>query len=313
MGGVQDMIRFMIERVFGLLGVLFVISIVTFVIMHAIPGGPFDIEQMPLSPDAVALVKAKYGLDRPLYEQYAKYMWSALHGDLGTPFQSPSETVAGLIGRTWKTTAVLGATAMVLAYVIGIPLGLVAAVNQNTWIDYVATVLAVLGVVLPSFVVAMLLILVFSQWFSLVPTGGWGESWRQALLPVIAYSFSILPIVARYVRSTALEVLRSDFVRTARAKGLSQRAVLQRHVLRNTLTPLVTITGPLLAWALTGSFFIETIFRIPGMGLYFTKSALERDYPMIMALTLLFAVVITLVYLISDLAYAWIDPRVRIH
>jgi hypothetical protein len=175
-----------------------------------------------------------------------------------------------------------------------------------------ATTIAVLGVVTPSFVVALVLILVLSLGLQLLPTGGWGDSWQQAIMPVLAFSFGLIAIVARFTRSSVIEVLRSDFIRAARAKGLSQGAVLRRHVLRNALTPVVTIAGPMFAGVITGSFFIETIFRIPGIGQYFTTSAFQRDYPMIMALTLLYAALITLVYFITDLVYAWIDPRVRV-
>jgi peptide/nickel transport system permease protein len=305
-------LRYILIHLAGLLGVLIVISVLTFAVMHAIPGGPFDEAEMPVSKETKAALNAKYGFDRPLHEQYARYLWAVVHGDFGVPFQSPSETVIGLIGRTWKVSVLLGGAAMLLAVAIGIPLGFLAAVKQNTWIDYTASVLSVLGVVLPPFILAMLLVYVLSLQLKLLPTGGWGDSWQQLIMPVAAFSFGIIARIALYTRTSVLEVLRSDFVRTARAKGLSQRAVLRRHVLRNSLTPLVTISGPLLAGAITGSFFVETIFRIPGIGLYFTRSALERDYPMIMALTLLFAALITGVYFFTDLLYAWIDPRVRI-
>ena len=306
------MIRYTAQRFLGLIGVLFVISILTFVIMHAIPGGPFDPYQMPVSPSTQKYLDAKYGFDKPLYEQYAKYMWAALHGDFGIPFQSPSETVTGLIARTWKVSVILGGIALLISYSLGILLGFIAAMYQNTWIDYLSVMFAVLGIVAPSFVVSLLLLYIFSIWLDLLPTGGWGDSWKQIVMPVLAFSFGLTAIVARYTRSSVIEVLRSDFVRAARAKGLSRTAVLQRHVLRNALTPIVTIAGPMFAGVITGTFFIESIFRIPGIGMYFTQSAFERDYPMIMALTLLFATLIVTIYFVTDLVYAWIDPRVRI-
>jgi ABC-type dipeptide/oligopeptide/nickel transport system permease component len=305
-------IRYIAQRFLGLVGVLFVISVVTFVIMHAIPGGPFDPYQMPVSPSTQQYLDAKYGFDKPLYEQYARYMWAALHGDFGIPFQSPSETVIELIARTWRVSVILGGIALLLSYSLGILLGFIAAVYQNTWVDYLSVTFAVLGIVAPSFVVSLLLLYVFSIWLDLLPTGGWGDSWQQIVMPVLAFSFGLTAIVARYTRSSVIEVLRSDFVRTARAKGLSRTAVLQRHVLRNALTPIVTIAGPMFAGVITGTFFIESIFRIPGIGMYYTQSAFERDYPMIMALTLLFAALIVTVYFVTDLVYAWIDPRVRI-
>jgi peptide/nickel transport system permease protein len=304
-------LRYTLIRFCGMLAVLLAISMVTFVIMHAIPGGPFDAFKMPVSPQTLRNLNAKYGFDKPLYEQYLRYMWAALHGDLGVPFQSPGETVVGLLSRTWKVSAIIGGVSLIIAYGVGMPLGLISAVKQNTWVDYAATSLAILGVVTPSFVVALVLILVLSLGLQWLPTGGWGESWQQAIMPILAFSFGLIAIVARFTRNSAIEVLRSDFIRAARAKGLSQRAVLRRHVLRNALTPVVTIAGPMFAGVITGSFFIETIFRIPGIGQYFTTSAFQRDYPMIMALTLLYAVLITVVYFVTDVVYAWIDPRIR--
>jgi ABC-type dipeptide/oligopeptide/nickel transport system permease component len=305
-------LRYTVVRLAGMLGVLLAISMLTFVIMHSIPGGPFDALKMPVSATTLRNLNAKYGFDRPLYEQYLRYMWAALHGDLGVPFQSPGETVVGLLGRTWKVSAIIGGVSLALAYALGMPLGFVSAVRQNTWVDYAATTIAVLGVVTPSFVVALVLILVLSLGLQWLPTGGWGDSWQQAIMPVLAFAFGLIAIVARFTRNSVIEVLRSDFIRAARAKGLSQSAVLRRHVLRNALTPVITIAGPMFAGVITGSFFIETIFRIPGIGQYFTTSAFQRDYPMIMALTLLYGALITMVYFITDLIYAWIDPRVRI-
>ena len=306
------MLRYVVSRFLGLIGVLFVISVITFIIMKAIPGGPFTEFQMPVSENTMRLLKAKYGFDKPLYEQYARYVWAALHGDFGIPFQSPGETVTGLLARTWQVSVILGGISLLVAFVVGMLLGFISAIRQNTWLDYGATVFAVLGVVTPIFVVALLLMLTFSIWLGWLPTGGWGDSWQQAIMPILAFSFGLTAVVARFTRTSVIEVLRSDFVRTARAKGLSQRAVLWRHVMRNALTPLVTIGGPMFAGVITGSFFVETIFRIPGIGMYFTTSAFQRDYPMIMALTLAYSALITAVYFFSDLIYAWIDPRVRI-
>jgi ABC-type dipeptide/oligopeptide/nickel transport system permease component len=306
------MLRYTLIRLAGMLGVLIAISMLTFLVMHAIPGGPFDPMKMPVSATTQKNLDAKYGFDKPIYEQYLRYMWAALHGDLGVPFQSPGETVVGLLGRTWKVSAIIGGISLIIAYVLGMFLGFISAVRQNTWVDHAATTIAILGVVTPSFVVALVLILVLSLGLQLVPTGGWGDSWQQAVMPILAFSFGLVAIVARFTRNSVIEVLRSDFVRAARAKGLSESAVLWRHVLRNALTPVVTIAGPMFAGVITGSFFIETIFRVPGIGQYFTTSAFQRDYPMIMAITLLYAALITVVYFVTDLLYAWIDPRVRV-
>jgi ABC-type dipeptide/oligopeptide/nickel transport system permease component len=304
------MIKYLITRVVGLIGVLFVVSIITFSLMHAVPGGPFDEEKMPLSAEAKANILRKYGLDKPLYEQYARYMWNALQFDFGIPFQSPGETVTDLISRTWPISMQLGGMGLAIAFSFGILLGIISAVKQNTWMDYGTTALATLGFTVPPFATSILFIVVFATIYRILPTGGWGgpETW---IMPVIVYALGPMAIIARYTRSSFLENLRADYVRTARAKGLKETSVLAIHVMKNSLIPLLTIMGPMLPGVLTGSLFVEGIFRIPGLGQFFVTSIFERDYPMIMALTLLVAVLIGVTYLITDILYAFVDPRVR--
>ncbi len=304
------MIRYIIYRIVGLVGVLFLVTVITFSLMHAVPGGPFDEEKMPLSAEAKANILRKYGLDRPLYEQYGRYMWNALQFDFGIPFQSPGETVTDLIARTWPISMQLGGMGLAVAFSFGILLGILSAIRQNTWVDYSTTVIATLGITVPSFAISILFIVLFATIWRVLPTGGWGgpETW---IMPVIVYALGPMAIVARYTRSSILENLRMDYVRTARAKGLKERSVLFIHVLKNSLIPLLTIMGPMLPGVMTGSLFVEGIFRIPGLGQFFVTSIFERDYPMIMALTLLVAVLIGIVYLITDILYALVDPRVR--
>jgi ABC-type dipeptide/oligopeptide/nickel transport system permease component len=305
------MLRYVLTRVVGLAGVLLVVSIVTFLLMHAIPGGPFDEGQMPLSVETRAAIAAKYHLDRPLHEQYLSYMGAALRLDFGIPFQSPGETVAQLIGRTWPVTAHLGLMTIALAFVVGLPLGIVAAVRQNSWIDYLATVFSLFGFITPHFVIGIGLILLFTNLLGWLPTGGW-DTPSQWIMPTLAYAAGPSAIVARFTRASVVDVIGADYVRTARAKGLSGWAVLLKHVLKNALIPMLTIAGPLVADLITGSFFVETIFRVPGLGKYFTTSIFARDYPMIMACTLLWAAIIAVAFLVTDALYSVVDPRVRL-
>lgn len=305
------MARYLLGRLAGIVVVLFIVSVVIFLLMHAIPGGPFDEDKVPLSPAAKANYLAKYGLDKPLPEQYVRYMANALRGDFGVPFQSPTETVTGLIGRTWPVSAMLGLVTLLVALPLGFLLGVLAAMRQNTWVDYVASSTATLGLTVPNFVVAVWLVLLFAVQWRLLPTGGWGE-WYHYILPVAALALAPLALTARYTRISILEVGRADYIRTARAKGLSKPQILWRHTLRNALIPLLTVLGPQIPNLITGTIFIESIFRVPGLGKFFVTSILRRDYPMIMALLLLVAVVWSLVYLITDILYVIVDPRVRL-
>jgi len=305
------MLRYILTRLVGLAGVLLVVSIMTFLLMHAIPGGPFDEGQMPLSVEARAAIARKYNLDKPLHEQYLSYMGAAVRLDFGIPYQSPGETVTELIARTWPVTAHLGLMTIALAFVVGLPLGIIAAVRQNSWVDYLATGFSLFGFITPHFVIAIGFILLFTNLLGWLPTGGWDEP-RQWIMPTLAYAAGPSAIIARFTRSSVVDVIGADYVRTARAKGLSGRAVLMKHVLKNALIPMLTIAGPLVADLITGSFFIETIFRVPGLGKYFTTSIFARDYPMIMACTLLWATVIAIAFLITDTLYSVVDPRIAL-
>lgn len=306
------MARYLLGRLAGVVIVLLIVSVVIFLLMHAIPGGPFDEDKVPLSPAAKANYLAKYGLDKPLPEQYLRYMANALRGDFGVPFQSPTETVTGLIGRTWPVSAMLGLVTLLVAIPLGFLLGVLAALRQNTWVDYLTSTTATLGLTVPNFVVAVWLVLLFAVQWRLLPTGGWG-AWYHYIMPVTALALAPMALTARYTRISILEVSHADYIRTARAKGLSSPQILWRHTLRNALIPLITVLGPQIPNLITGTIFIESIFRVPGLGKFFVTSILRRDYPMIMALLLLVAVVWSLVYLITDILYVIVDPRVRLN
>lgn len=296
-------------RLLGMVGVVLFVSVVTFIIMHAIPGGPFDEDKMPLPPEVKQAILRSFGLDKPLWHQYLLYLWNILHLDFGHSYQSPGETVIQLIGRVWPVSMQLGAMALAMAIPGGLSLGILAAVRQNSWIDYLTTLLAILAIITPHFVLAITLILVLSTALGLLPTGGW-ERPEQWIMPVIAYSLGPLGIIARYTRTAMLEAIQLDFVRTARAKGVSEFSVIMKHVFKNAQLPLLTIIGPMFPNLLTGSIFVEGIFRVPGLGQFFVTSVYERDYPMIMALALLASILVAWVYLVTDLIYIWVDPRI---
>lgn len=320
------MTRYILGRLASLLFVLFAVSIINFSIMHAVPGGPFDEEKQPLPPAAKANILRKYGLDKPLWQQYINYMSNAVRFDFGIPFQQPTSTVTELIAEKWPITAQVGLVTLTLVFGLGTTLGLLAAYNQNSWLDNALTFFAMLGITMPNFVLALMLLLTFAVRFDWLPMRGWGDStcllkaagWETGyfcsdwILPVIAYALSPIAVVARFTRASVIDTIRSDYVRTARAKGLGERMLMTRHVLRNALIPLVTIAGPMIPDIMTGSIFIESTFAINGLGKYFVTSAFNRDYPMIMAISFLIAGLWGLVYLMTDIVYTWIDPRIRL-
>ena len=304
------MVRYVLARLAGLLFVLLILSAITFTLMHGIPGGPWEYGQRPFSEEQIAALEAQYGLDKPLWQQYTIWLSGVVRLDFGDSFEYPGESVSGLIARTWPVTLHLGLMAIILSFSVGIPLGIIAALRQNTWIDYVATLVSIFGYVTPHFVWGIFFILVFSLALDWFPTGGW-DGPRTWVLPVIAYSLAPIAAIARYTRASVIEALHADYVRTARAKGLGKRTVVGRHVMRNAMLPMITVLGPIIPDLITGSIFIEAIFRVPGLGRFWVSSTFERDYPMIIGLVMLWAVLIAITYLITDILYAFVDPRVR--
>ncbi len=305
------MARYLLGRTAGLIFAIFAASLITFLLMHSVPGGPFDETKMPLPPEAKANIMRKYGLDKPVLEQYARYMWNVLQGDFGIPFQSPTETVTGLIRRVWIPTIQLGLMTVFISYSLGLTLGIVAALRQNTWIDYSVSLLATSGMTVPSFVIATWLVLIFAVRLGWLPTGGWGEP-KHYIMPVLAYTLLPMALVARYTRVSMLEVLYADYVRTARSKGLKERSIVLGHVFKNASIPLITVLIVFIPDLLTGSIFIESVFRVPGLGRFFVTSTFQRDYPMVMALILLIAVLWGVTYLVADVLLTVVDPRIRL-
>jgi oligopeptide transport system permease protein len=291
--------------------VVFVVSVITFSLMHAAPGTPFQpTSDRPIPPSVIEALENQFGLNKPMWEQYLSWMGNMLQGDLGPSYRIRGRDVQQIIGDNVWTSIQLGTMAFGLAVIVGIPLGVIAALRQNKWPDYAATFVSVIGIATPSFVLAVLLILVFSvnlHWF---PTQGWRgpEYW---VLPTIALSGYGIAQVGRYTRASMLEVTRRDYVRTAQSKGLKERTIVTVHMLRNAFIPVVTILGPLLAGLVTGSFVVESVFAIPGIGRFFVDAIFQRDYGIIMATTMLYAVLIAVMNLVVDVAYAWIDPRIR--
>jgi ABC-type dipeptide/oligopeptide/nickel transport system permease component len=305
------MLKYVTKRLASLIFSIFAVSLITFFLMHSVPGGPFAFEKQPLPEFAMQNILRKYGLDRPVWEQYLRWVWSMLHGDFGIPFQAPLETVTQVIARTWPVTIQVGVPTVLVAFSLGLSLGAIAALKQNTWLDNLVTFGATLGMTVPNFVVAMWLVMLFSIKLRWLPTGGWGEP-KHLIMPVIAYSIGPMAVIARMTRTNMLEVIRSDYVRLAYARGIPRQLVVLRYVLRNALIPLITILLPIIPDLLTGSIFIETAFAVPGLGRFFTTSALQRDYPMIMACMMLVAVLWGLTYLLTDVLYTVVDPRVRV-
>ena len=304
------MLRYIAGRVASLAMSVTALSVVVFALMHSVPGGPFSFEkQMPEA--AMQNILHKYGLDRPVHEQYLNWVWTMLHGDFGIPFQSPTETVTQVIARAWPVTMQVGVLTLTVAFGFGLLLGTVAAFNQNSWVDSLVTFGATLGMTVPSFVIGFTLIFVFAVELGWLPTGGWGEP-RHLIMPVIAYALGPMAVIARTTRTNMLEVIRSDYVRLARARGIPQGLIALRYVLKNASIPMITVLLPAVPDILTGSIFVESVFAIPGIGRFFTTSALQRDYPMIMACTMLVIILWGVTYLITDVLYTVIDPRVRL-
>jgi len=302
------MINYIIRRVLWAIPVLLIISLVTFGLGHAIPGGPFDKEK-PLPAEIIANLEAYYGLDDPLWKQYTDYLWKALHGDLGPSYTSRSRTVNDILSAHFPVSAQL-VLALFVAMVIGIPLGMIASLRQNTFIDYFCMFFALLGVSVPSMTLGPLLVWVFALKLNILPVARWG-TWQQAILPAFTLGIGSAAILARLTRASMLQVIREDYIRTARAKGVSEKNVTVYHALKNALIPVVTIIGPLFAALVTGSLIVEQIFAIPGCGKYFITSITNRDYPVVLGIMLLYALLIIIANLLVDITYSWIDPRIR--
>ncbi|MBM7562081.1 ABC transporter permease [Fusibacter tunisiensis] len=286
------------------------IATLTFVMMHSIPGGPFTRER-PVPDEIIRALNEKYNLDAPLYVQYFDYMKGLFTFDLGPSYSKIGTTVNELLAGGFPESAKIGLMSTVLIIVLGIPLGIISALKQNKFIDYLVMFMATLGVTVPSFVIATLIIYFFAGKLGWLPTFG-VSSPLGYVGPVIALTGYSLSFVARLTRSSMLEVLRQDYIRTARANGLKEFKVIGKHAVKNALIPVVTYIGPMIAAILTGSFVVEKIFAIPGMGRYFVESVTNRDYTTIMGMTVFYAAFYVIMVLIVDIAYGFIDPRIRL-
>ena len=302
---------YVVRRIVSMIITLFFVITLTFVMMHSIPGNPFTGEKK-LPPAIEKALMEKYNLDKPLSQQYVDYVSGVAKGDFGPSMKYNGRTVNDLIGDGFPVSAELGGLAILLIVILGIPLGVVAALKQGTWVDRTMIFFAIVGVTIPSFVLATLLIYVFGTKLKWLPTSRW-VSWKSRIMPTIALGVSSIAYVARLTRSSMLEVINQDYIRTARAKGLSETVVVFKHALKNALIPVVTYLGPLTAAILTGSFIIEKIFAVPGMGRMFVESISNRDYSVIMGVTIFYSLILVLFIFIVDLIYGLIDPRIKIN
>ena len=305
------MFGYAIRRLAGALPTLLVIVTAAFFLMRLAPGGPFDDEQT-LAPEIAANLEAAYGLDQPILVQYRNYLGGLLRGDLGPSFRYKDFEVSELIARGLPITAGLGAAALLVAVFAGVPLGMLAGRRRNRASDHVVMGVALAGIAVPNFVVAPLLALVFGVLLGWLPVSGWESgNLRYAILPVITLALPLIAYIARLTRGSLLEVLQSPFIRTARAKGLSESRILWRHAFKPAILPVVSFLGPAAAALLTGSLVVEQIFGLPGVGRYFVQGAVNRDYTLVMGMVVFYAVLIVLLNLLVDLAYGWLDPRIR--
>ncbi|WP_270517359.1 ABC transporter permease [Megamonas funiformis] len=301
---------YIIKRIFNAFIVLWIVITITFFLMHAIPGGPFTAEKS-LPPYVLHSIEERYKLNDPLYKQYGDYLCNLVQGDLGPSFKYPGRSVNDIIKDGFPVSFKLGIEAILIAIIIGIPAGILAGVKKDKWQDRAVNFFTTLGVAVPSFVVAALLIYVLSTKLHLLPAAMW-NGWRYEIMPALALSGMPMSFIARLTRSSMLDILSQDYIKTARAKGLSWSKVLVKHALPNSLIPVVTYLGPMTASILTGSFVIETIFAIPGLGQYFVTSIYNRDYTVILGVTIFYSVIVIVLNMVVDLLYPLLDPRIKI-
>ena len=306
------MIAYLLKRVAVAVPTLLILIVISYVLMYAAPGGPFDTERA-LPPEVMANLQRKYGLDEPLAMQIWRYLVSIVtEFDFGPSFQYKDQTVNEIIAQGFPVTLTYGAWSFAVAVLVGVSLGIAAAVRHNSVLDYLAVGVSVGAQVLPNFVMAPVLTLVFTLWLGWLPGGGWqGGQWPYVVMPVIALSTSFMASIARITRSSMLEVLNANFIRTARAKGLPGRRIVFRHALKPAMLPVISYLGPAFVGMITGSVVIDVFFATGGIGQFFVNSALNRDYPVIMGVTILTGALIVSFNLLADLLYAWIDPRIR--
>ena len=306
----HGILRHALQRLLGVLPTLLLLITVVFFLVRIAPGGPFDSEKA-LPPEIEANLAAKYHLDEPLVQQYFRYLGQIIVLDFGPSFQYKDWTVNELIAEGFPVSLALGGLAMLLAFVVGTLIGVIAAIRQNTPVDYSTMGFAMLGISIPNFVVAPLLILVFAVYAGWLPAGGWDWSIQRMILPVITLALPVIAYIARLTRGSMIEVLHSNFIRTARAKGLPEFDVIRKHALKPALLPVISYIGPATAGLITGSVVIERIYSIPGLGSYFVTGALNRDYTLVMGVVIFYGLLIILLNFMVDMLYAWLNPRIR--
>ena len=306
----EGLLQHAVERLMGLVPTLLVLSTIAFFLIRIAPGGPFDGEKV-LPPEIQANLEAKYHLDEPLLQQYFRYVGDVISGDFGPSFQYKDWSVNELIARGFPVSATIGGLAMLLAFFIGTGVGVFAALKQNTPMDYSVMGVAMLGISIPNFVIAPLLILGLAIYGGWLPASGWDWTWQRMVLPVVTLALPAIAYIARLTRGSMIEILHSNFIRTARAKGLPESQVILRHALKPALLPVISYMGPATAVLMTGSVVVERIYNIPGLGSYFVQGALNRDYTLVMGVVVFYGIVIILLNFIVDLLYAWLNPRIR--
>jgi ABC-type dipeptide/oligopeptide/nickel transport system permease component len=313
------MLNYLVKRLGGIAVTLLLLSLFTFTLSRTVPGGPWmQGAEIPMSPKQEAAFKAKYGLDKPVWQQYLVWLVNALTLDFGRPFSTPERTVTQLISDVLPYSALVGGLAATLAITLGITLGMLAAARQDSWLDTIVTSYAVFIGTVPSFVMGFVMVYFFAAKLHWLPAGSWGnpedpaDVARHLILPIVAYALPPTGGIARWTRQCMAEAMSSDYVRTAYAKGVRQVGVMVKHVLRNALIPMITSFLPMFPGMMTGSMFIEQVFGLPGLGKYFVMSSTNRDYPLVLGITMFWAILISLTYFLTDILYGIIDPRVRI-
>jgi len=308
------MTGYIVRRLLWLIPIVLAITVITFALMHAVKGGPFDQGDGKSSVAAREALKAKYHLDKPVYVQYFYYVKNLVQGDLGPDLVNQGTSVNDILKANWKPTVALGLLSAGYVLIVGMGLGILAAIRRNSFLDYISVGFATIGASTPNFVLGILLVTVFAVELGWLPAIGWSTGWtdwKPVILPTIVLGSLPAAYIARITRASMLEVMSQDYVRTARAKGLREQVVIFRHIVRNAMIPVLTLMGPITATLVTGSFVVEFFFAIPGIGRSYVQAIIGRDYPMIMATTLLYAVVIAMANLVVDVLYSVIDPRIK--
>ncbi|MGY0217177.1 oligopeptide ABC transporter permease OppB [Endozoicomonadaceae bacterium StTr2] len=306
------MFAFTIKRLAVAIPTLFILILLSFFLMQMAPGSPFT-GDFNLPPEILANLQAKYHLDKPLWQQFMYYLGDLMQGDLGPSFKYKDYTVNELVAQSLPVSLTIGSVAFIFTVITGVTLGTLAALKQNSWVDYTVMTFSMIGIVLPSFVIAPLMVLVFAVTLQWLPAGGWNDgNWANMVLPVSAMAILYMASVARIMRSSMIETLNSNFIRTAKAKGLPQRVIILRHALKPALLPVISYLGPAFVGIITGSVVIETVFGLPGMGQHFVNGALNRDYSLVLGLTIIIGALTILFTAIVDILYGLIDPKIRV-